>query len=94
MGGAGVIHPREPTINTTSMTGHLAGAEGDLGAPTISVKTSMTGSLGGAGAVEPGAPTMNVKNVDDELSVRCRSCRTGSTHHQRKKHRRCAPSEC
>jgi hypothetical protein len=47
MGGAGVIDPRAPTINATSMAAPLADDDGD-----------------------PGAPTINVKNVDDMLPER------------------------
>jgi hypothetical protein len=42
----------------------------------------MAGSLGGADG-NIGAPTINVKNVDSGLPVRCRSYRSGSVHHQR-----------
>jgi hypothetical protein len=46
------------------MTGPLAGADGDLGAPTINVKNvngSPTAPLGGARAGDPGASTINAK---------------------------------
>jgi hypothetical protein len=66
------------------MAGPLGGAGAvDPGAPTIKA-TSPMGPLVDADG-DSGAPTINVKNIDDGLPRRCRSCRTGSTHHQRKK---------
>jgi hypothetical protein len=51
----------------------------------------MVGPLGG-GARDPGAPTINEKNIDSGPLGRC--CRrSGSVYHQRKKHRWWSPYE-
>jgi hypothetical protein len=43
------------------MTGPLTGADGDLGEPTINIKTLTVDPLGGARADDLGAPTINAK---------------------------------
>jgi hypothetical protein len=78
--------PGAHTINVKNIDASSLGGDGvvEPGVPTINVKTSMMDPLVSADR-DPGAPTINVKNVDDGLPGRCRSYKTGSTHHQRKK---------
>jgi hypothetical protein len=51
------------TVTTTEVEEDVDGGppNGDLGAPTINVKTSMIAPLGGARAVDPRVPTINAK---------------------------------
>jgi hypothetical protein len=84
--GIGAGYPGAPNINKKiSTAGPLGGDARGLGAPTINAKNVDGGPLGG-GARGLRAPTINANAVDDW--PRGRWCwRSGSNHHQCKRHR-------